>query len=146
MHRMAIRSLVRRTGVEFDSFPSEKQLRQLFYQEACSIRALAANNKIGRQVQSLLSAVVTQSLFAYGLIGRFDGELEFDLCGDFVDILFWDFQLARLAWLEHRLQSGFTEAPEDIEITAFFEKRSPRTERLANGLIRRFHKWLIEVG
>lgn len=145
MHRMAARSLVRRTGLEFDTFPSEKQLRQMFYEEACSIRAAAANNRIGRLVQSLLYAMVIQMIFGYGLMTPYEGEIEFDLCGDFVDILFWDFQLARLAWLESRLQSGVTEAPEDEEITAFFERRRARTEKLAGGLLRRFHKWLIEL-
>jgi CRISPR associated protein Cas1 len=145
MHRMAIRSLVRRTGVQFDTFPSAKQLRQLFYQEADSMCALNANKRIGQQVQSLLAGMVTQMLFSYGLITPADGDAEWDLCGDFVDILFWDFQLARLAWLESRLRSGITEAPEDREITEFFEKRGQRTQKLASGLIRRFHRWLIEV-
>jgi CRISPR associated protein Cas1 len=145
MHRMAIRSLVRRTGVEFDIFPSAKQLRQLFYQEASSIRALGANKKIGQQIQGLLYGLVTQLLFSYGLVTRMEGEVDLDLGGDFVDILFWDFQLARLAWLENRLRFSITEAPEDHEITAFFEKRRERTERLASGLMGRFHRWLIEV-
>lgn len=145
MHRMAIRSLVRRTGFEFDAFPSAKQLHQLFYQGADTIRALGASKKIGLQIRSLLYGMITQLLFSYGLITHLEGEFEVDLCVDFVEILFWDFQLARLSWLEHRLQSGITEAPDDGEITAFFEKRRLRTEKLAGGLIRRFHKWLIEI-
>jgi hypothetical protein len=145
MHRMAIRSLISRTGIEYDTFPSEKQLRQLFYQEADSIQALSANKKIGQQVQSLLYGMVTQLLFSYGLIGHYEAEIDLDLCGDFVDVLFWDFQLARLAWLEHRLQSGITEAPDDKAIALFFEKRRVRTEKLASGLIRRFHRWVMEA-
>lgn len=145
MHRMAIRSLIRRTGVQFDTFPSAKQLRQLFYQEAGSIRALEANKMIGQQIQGLLYAIVTQTLFSYGLATYTGAETELDLCADFVEVLFWDFQLARLAWLEHRLRSGKVEAPEDREITDFFERRRERTERLASGLVRRFHRWLIEI-
>lgn len=147
MHRMALRSLVRRTGLDLDCVPSAKELRQLFYQEAGSIHALEASKRIGQQVQSLLYALVTQLLFNYGFVTQMHEHppVAFDLCADFVEILFWDFQPARMAWLERRFQAGISEVPNDLEITEFFERRKARTEKLASGLMRRFHRWLIEI-
>lgn len=62
MHRMAIRSLIRRAGVEFDCVPSARQLRQMFYQEASRMQALASSKKIGQQIQSLLSSLNRREL------------------------------------------------------------------------------------
>jgi len=96
-------------------------------------------------VHSLLLATVTQWLTDSHIdVARYL-EPSFNLTEDLATVLFWDFQLARLRWLEARLAELETvEAPTREEIVAFFERRRTRTEQLGLGLLRRFHRWLLE--
>ncbi|HUL13640.1 MAG TPA: CRISPR-associated endonuclease Cas1 [Methylococcaceae bacterium] len=145
VENMAVRSVIRRSGLALVDRPEPQALRRLFRQGAASMNAQFAYERIGREVHSLLVALVTQWLTNSRIdIARCNG-LEFNLASDLADVLFWDFQLARLRWLEQRLERLDTvEAPPRAEIVGFFETRRERSEKLVRGLIHRLHRWLIE--
>jgi hypothetical protein len=146
MERMAVRSVGRRAGAGFEPAPSATALHRMFREAAIGMNALFAYERIGREVHSLLVALATRQLAEAGYGAESEGMREPDLATDLTGILFWDFQLARLAWLEERLRGDSVEAPDRRSIVAFFEARRARTERLAAGLVNRLHRWLIELG
>jgi hypothetical protein len=146
MEQMAMRSVLRRSGLPLARPPSAGAFRQAFREAARSMNAAVAFERIEREVCGLLTALGTQLLQDAGIGGELADGPAFKLADDFAAILFWDFQLARSAWLEERLASGGVGTPGRGEIVAFFEARRPRVERLAQGLINRLHRWLIEAG
>lgn len=145
VENMAVRSVIRRSGLGLVDTLDPQALRRFFRQGGVSMNALFAYERIGREVHSLLVAVATQCLCDCHIdVARCNGA-EFNLANDLADVLFWDFQLARLRWLEQRLERLDTvEAPPRAEIVGFFEARRGRTEKLTRGLIERLHRWLIE--
>jgi len=143
MERMAVRSVARRSGLSWNEPPTPKALRKLLREGPASMCASTAYDRIGSEVNGLLLALSTQTLRDNGITAEF--EQRFSPATDLTQVLFWDFQLARLAWLEDRLRTGRPQAPSRDEIVAFFEARRGRTERLAQGLINRLHRWLIEL-
>ncbi len=143
MERMAVRSVVRRAGLALDEPPTAKAMRRMFREAAASMDLLFASERIGREVHGLLAALATQRLAEMGIEETLgDGA---GLAADWAAVLFWDFELPRLAWLEDRLQDDCLESPDRAEIVAFFEARRARSERLTAGLITRLHRWLIEL-
>jgi hypothetical protein len=147
VENMAVRSVIRRSGLGLIETPDPQALRRLFRQGALSMNALFAHERIGREIHSLLVALATQCLADSHIDIARCNDAEFNLATDLADVLFWDFQLARLRWLEQRLEELDTiEAPPRVEIVGFFENRRTRTEKLARGLIQRLHRWLIEQG
>lgn len=145
MERMAVRSVIRRTGLAFDRPPAAKALRQLFQDGARGMDQLPAYERIGREVFGLLTGVVTKHLADVGITTETELMGELDPVTSLSSILFWDFQLARLAWLEDRLRENRLGIPERVEIVGFFEARRKRTEHLTRGLLNRLHRWLIEL-
>jgi hypothetical protein len=145
MERMAVRSVIRRTGVGFDRPPSAKELRQLFQDGARGMDQLPAYERIGREVYGLLTGLVTRHLADAGITAELEPMGELNPVIGLSSILFWDFQLARLAWLEDRLRENRLGIPDRIEIVGFFEARRKRTEHLTLGLLNRLHRWLIEL-
>lgn len=143
MERMAMRSVLRRSGVKWCETLTPRALRQMFQHEADVIRAAEAFERIGGVVHGLLVALCTQALRDCGVTSEFEARLT--PAQDLASILFWDFQLVRLAWIEDRLRSERAGVPPQAEIVAFFELRRSRTERLLRGLLNRLHRMLIEV-
>jgi hypothetical protein len=146
MERMAVRSVSRRAGAALEPSPPARELRRMFREAALGMDALFACERIGREAHSLLVALATRQLAEAGFGADGGDPREPDLATDLASILFWDFQLARMAWLEDRLREDRVEAPDRRSIVAFFEARRTRTERLAAGLVNRLYRWLIELG
>lgn len=145
MERMAVRSVARRAGLGWGQPPSGRELRRMFREAADSMGSLEAYEHIGGELRGLVEALATQPLAEAGIVGDFVGDEGLDLAADFSRVLYWDFQLARLAWLEDRLRDDRQDLPAREEIVGFFEARRPRTERLAAGLLNRLHRWLVEL-
>lgn len=143
MEQMAVRSVLRRSGVSWAEPPTPKALRQMFQCEVAAMGMLEACERIGAEVHGLLVGLGTQALRDSGVTGEF--EQQFSPAADLAAVVFWDFQLLRLAWLEDRLKTERIEAPSRQDVVAFFELRRTRTERLIQGLINRLHRWLIEL-
>lgn len=145
MERMAVRSVCRRAGFAEASAEEPRALRRMFREGAASMEAVSAFDRVGRVAHGGLEALTAQELTGAGIdLGALAG-WGVDLVRDLARILFWDFQLARLAWLEDRLQAGEGgRLPEHAAIIGFFEARRPRTERLCLGLILRLNRWLLE--
>lgn len=146
VENMALRSLIRRSGLPMEGSVDAAAVRRLFRTGAASMNALFAYERIGREVHSLLVTLMTQLLTDSRVDVPSFNSADFNPSADLADVLFWDFQLARLRWLEDRLQRFDTvESPTQAEIVQFFEARRERTERLGRGLIHRLHRWLIEL-
>ncbi|MGX2040871.1 CRISPR-associated endonuclease Cas1 [Methylocaldum sp. MU1018] len=145
MERMAVRSVIGRTGLDFDRPPSAKDLRRLFREGAQSMDQLSAYDRIGREIFGLLTSLVTKHLADAGIAAECESMEDLDPVTSLSSILFWDFRLARLAWLEDRLRENRLGIPDRLEIVGFFEARRERTESLARGLLNRLHRWLIEI-
>ena len=143
---MAVRSVVRRSGLTFSQCPDSRSLRRLFHQGAASLNAVFAYDKMGREFLSLLTVLATQQLSDCHVdVPRYNAP-NFNLATDLANVLFWDFQLERLKWLEERLERMETmEAPSHEELVVFFESRRGRTEKLTGGLIHKLHRWLLEL-
>ncbi|BBA37445.1 uncharacterized protein sS8_5528 [Methylocaldum marinum] len=146
MERMAVRSVIRRTGLAFDRPPSAKALRRLFREGARAMGQLTVYDRIGGEVFGLLTTLVTRHLADVGITTESERMGELDPVTGLSSIVFWDFQLARLAWLEDRLRDDRLDIPDRLEIVGFFEARRERTERLIRGLLGRLHGWLLEIG
>jgi hypothetical protein len=145
MEQMAVRSVVRRAGVSLEELPTAKRMRQLFRAEAITMNLLAAFERIGGEVHGLLVATATSQLVEVGIATGFEDFEGLELAVDLAAILFWDFQLARMIWLENRLRQDIFETPSHADIVAFFENRRDRTKRLLIGLLNRLQRWLIEL-
>lgn len=145
VENMALRSLLRRSGLTVEGAPDGKQLARWFGEGAESMGAGRIYRRVGRELQSLLVTVVGQFLCDLGVdITRYHRQ-RFDLVGDLACVLLWDFQLARLRWLEDRLAGGKAlSLPSRLEIVQLFENRKERTDRLLVGLVARLHHWLRE--
>lgn len=145
IENMALRSLVRRSGLVLDGAPDAKSLRQLFRQGAESMGATKAYERMGRELHSLLVALVSQFLTELGIdVGHYNQQ-QFNPVRDLASVLLWDFQLARLRWLEDRLaRNESATAPTRLQMVQFFESRRERTERLLVGLVARLHRWLLD--
>lgn len=146
MERMAMRSLIRRAGLPPDFDCTPKMLRQLFQRAAISMAAREAYETIGREIWGMLVPLVSQRLQDLAVYEDAEFVESIDLVSMLTRILFWDFHLARSAWLEQRLTDNCTEPPNRAEIVDFFEKRRARSERLLQGLLSRLYRWLLEVG
>jgi hypothetical protein len=147
VNNMAQRSVLRRSGLRVTESLGAGNLLRLFQTGAASMHALPAYEAIGCEVRSLLLAMITQWLTDSRIEVSSFNSAEFNLASDLADVLFWDFQLVRLRWLEQRLEQLETVAtPSHSEIVQFFEARQERTEKLLRGLIHRLHRWLIELG
>lgn len=145
VERMAVRSVVRRSGLGWGEPPTGRALRRMFREAALSMDAVDAYERIGGVVHGLLLALITQALADQGIGGDFEGVDDLQLAEDLTGVVFWDFQLARMAWLEDCLRDGRRDLPGREEIVAFFEARRQRTQRLADGLVNRLHRWLVEL-
>ena len=143
MEQMAARSLARRAGFPVSELPLPKELQRALREQATDQGLLADYDALGRRVHGLLGGFVTQHLAEAGLGPEWAGWSELDLSGDFSRILFWDFRLSRLAWLNARRRQHPPPGPDEVEGIAFFESRSTRTGKLCQGLVNRLHHWLI---
>ena len=143
MEQMAARSLARRAGFSPSDLPLPRELQRALREQATDQGLLADYEALGRRVHGLLSGFVTQHLAEAGLAPEWAGWSELDLAGDFCRILFWDFRLARLAWLNARRRNHSAADPSDVEVVAFFVNRAARTTQLCQGLVNRLHHWLI---
>ena len=143
MEQMAARSLARRAGLAANDRPLPRELQQALREQARDQGLLADYEDLGRRVHGLLGGFVTQHLAEAGLSPEWAGWSDLDLGGDFCRILFWDFRLARLAWLNARRHGHQPLRPSDLEVADFFERRSARTGQLCQGLVNRLHHWLI---
>jgi hypothetical protein len=146
VENMALRSVMRRSGLSLEGAPSPRVLRDLFREGAASMGASRAHARMGRELQALLESLVGQFLTDLGIdISRYHSKT-FDLVGDIAGVLLWDFELARLNWLEGRLAANqpLTTANR-LEVVQFFESRKERTERLLVGVIARLHRWLLDT-
>lgn len=143
MEQMAARSLARRAGLPAAELPLPRELRRALREQAADQGLLPEYDAVGRRVHGLLLAWVTQQLSEAGIGPEWAGWTELDLSGDFTRVLFWDYRLPRLAWLAARRWQGQLGQPGDAEVTAFFEQRAARTDKLCQGLVNRLHHWLI---
>jgi hypothetical protein len=145
VENMALRSVARRSGLRFTEAPDAGTLRKMFLEGAKSMGAGLAFERMGQILQSLLLAFVSQYFQDLGIdVGHYN-QKRFHPVRDLAEVLFWDFQLARLSWLEDRLTRDRAGLPvEPAEVIPFFEARRERTERLARGLIFRLHRWLLD--
>jgi len=144
MEQMAARSVARRAGFPLERLPTPRDLRRCLRDRAAAGGLLEPYAAVGRTVHGLLLAYVTQALSAAGVGVEWSGWTQLDLPGDLTRVLFWDFRLARLAWLERCRQQGAPLPPPDRAVVAFFEERHGRIEHLCRGLLNRLHQWLIE--
>ena len=145
VENMALRSLVRRSGLPLDGTPNARALRRLFRQAAESMGSLDHYEKVGRELLSLLEALVTQFFADLGIDAGHYNLRQFSPARDIASVLLWDFQLSRMRWLEDRLmQNSSSVAPKRLEVVEFFEARRERTERLLVGLVARLHRWLLD--
>lgn len=144
MEQMASRSVARRARFAASDIPLPRELQRALRAQATDQGLLTEYESVGRRLHGLLRSLVTQHLAEAGLGPEWSGWSELDLGGDFCRILFWDFRLARLAWLNARRRTHLPASPSDIEVTAFFENRSARTGQLCQGLVNRLHHWLID--
>lgn len=144
MEQMAARSVARRSGFPLEALHTPRVLQQCLRERAAAGGLLPACDAVGRRVHGLLLGFVTQALSEAGVGVDWAGWTELDLAGDLSRVLFWDFRLARLAWLERRQTQAEPLPPTQPEIVAFFESRRDRTEQLFRGLLNRLHHWLIE--
>lgn len=144
MEQMAARSVARRSGFPLEELHSPRVLQQCLRRRGAAGDLLPAQERVGRVVHGLLLGYVTQALSEAGIGVEWAGWTELDLAGDLTKVLFWDFRLARLTWLEQRRGREEPLPPPDEEIVAFFECRRDRTGALCRGLLNRLHHWLIE--
>ena len=143
MEHMAARSLARRAGLSASDRALPRELQQALREQARDQRLLADYEDLGRRLHGLLGGFVTQYLAEAGLSPEWAGWSDLDLGGDFCRILFWDFRLARLVWLNARRHGHLPLRPSELELVDFFERRSARTSQLCQGLVNRLHHWLI---
>ena len=142
MEKMAARSLARHMGFADYRSAEPRRLRRYIEQQLRQTGLADADTAAGKQLRALLKTVVI------GLFDRAGLDLEkdcvradrLDLSGDFVRLLFLDFRWALLRWLRQRRSDGRPPSPSRSELAAFFERRSTRTDRLAQGLINRLHR------
>lgn len=144
MERMACRRVARRARLPLDERCTPRELRRALRASAAAAGLLEAHEAAGRAVHGLLTGFVTQQLSEAGIGPELAGWTELDLTGGLTRVLFWDFRLARLAWLERRQRQGLPLPPPDFDTAVFFEERHERTGHLCQGLINRLHLWLIE--
>lgn len=147
MEKMAARSLARRMGFADYRSADPGRLRRHIDQQMRRAGLADADAAAGKQLHALLEVVIIGLFDQAGL----DLEKEcvraeqLDLSGDFVRLLFLDFRWALFHWLRQRHREGRSPSPSRSELAAFFERRSARTDRLAQGLINRLHRWLVEL-
>jgi CRISPR associated protein Cas1 len=147
MEKMAARSLARRMG--FDDYRSvdPRRLRRHIDDRMERAGLAAADQAAGKRLCALLETLVL-GLFDHA---RLDIEKDcvraeqLDLAADCVRLFFLDCRWALFHWLRQRHASQSTSPPIAAELARFFEQRSARTERLAQGLINRLHRWLVEI-
>lgn len=145
MTRIAIRSVLKRSGLAHWLPASPTALHRMFFDAARDMGQEAGYRRIGALARSALTSRVMQFWLDAGLDIEGTRAQGLDLCEDFTTILFWDFELARLKWLEERLQADrANEPPLEAEVFAFYERRRERVDHLLSRLALRFQRWLIE--
>lgn len=145
MTRMAIRSVLRRSGVAPWLPASPTELHRVFFDAARDMGQEVSYRRIGALTRSILASRVMQFWLDAGLDIEGTRAQGLDLCEDFTTLLFWDFELPRLKWLEERLQADRAEEPpSEAEVFAFYERRRERVDHLLSRLALRFQRWLIE--
>jgi hypothetical protein len=145
MENLALRSLQKRIGAATEPPATPTELRRFFRRQAAEMEAVKAHEALGRSLFDLLVGWVTQELQDHGLATDPLILCHLDLPRDLAGILFWDYQVLRLQWLDQRRHARQGGAPPLAEIASCFEARSVRNQHLLRGLVNRLHCWLAQT-
>jgi len=146
MGRMAARSLARRALLTDYRSITGPELRQLLERAAHDLLAVPAWRALGRELFGQLLPFAADGLHRRGIDLEALTTPEFHLARDLAEILFWDFQLVRLYWVQCRVErTGVCPEPGRAEAVAVFERRRDRCEYLRESLINRLHRWLVAL-
>lgn len=137
MQRLAVRSCARRMGyADWRAF-NARRLAPILQRPR-----LPGWQAAYERINGLLLAQVADWLQQHGLDAR--SELlqagEIDLPDEFSRLLFWDFEAALRQWQQRQ-----SEPPSPRDVTAFYQSRSERVVVLAQGLLNKLHRWLVEL-
>ncbi len=146
MDRIAARSVARRMHLEEQRTVQPADLRRMFDLAARDLLAWPAWQLMRRELHGQLHALSHQILLQRGVDPEHCETRTMNLPSTFARILLWDFDLPVYRWMEQRVEStGACALPTRAEAVRFFERRSERTGRLAQGLVNRLHRWLVAV-
>ena len=144
MDRMAARSIARRACLPDYRSLSAPELRQILERAAHDLLALPAWRVLGRELFGQVLTFAGDGLHRRGVDLEVVTTPYFYLARELTEILFWDFQLVRLYWVQSRVERhGVCELPTRAEAVALFEYRRARCEYLRESLINRLHRWLV---
>jgi len=146
MDRMAARSIARRACLPDYRTVTAPEMRQLLDKAAHDLLAAPAWYVLGRELFGQLLPFAADGLHRRGIDLDTVTVPDFNPARDFAEILFWDFQLARLYWVQNRVEwHAVCALPTRAEAVALFERRRERCEFLRESLINRFHRWLVAL-
>lgn len=144
MERMAARSIARRAMLPDYRSVTAPEMRQLLEKAAHDLLAIPAWRTLGRELFGQLLPFAADGLYQRGLDLDTLTTPAFHLSRDFAELLFWDFQLVRLQWIEARVEArGTCPEPTRAEAVELFEGRQARCEFLRDSLANRLHRWLV---
>lgn len=141
MQRMAVQSTARRLLKNKQIAVTASELSDFFITQREGL-LLAPLEPVYRQLHGLLLADVLAILHQQGLDASSEllQEKWLNLPADFTELLFWDWQIPLLLWLEDQAT-----VPNHEQCVAFYQERAERTARLCQGLLNKLHRWLIEL-
>lgn len=146
MERMAARSIARRAALADYRSITAAEMRQILDQAAHDLLAWPAWHGLGGELFGQLLPFAADGLHGRGLDLESLTTPEFHPARDFARILFWDFQLTRLYWVQaHVERHGSCRMPTRAEAVALFERRRGRLEYLRDSLTNRLHRWLVAL-
>ena len=139
MERLAIRSLARRLVPGYHRQVTRSELTDYLKAQQQAL-SLNCSSQTYHDVRTLLHAHLLELSAQIGI----DAELEhlhgaiLNLPKDGVELIFWDFELPLLIWLEKR-----STPPNHRDCIEFYETRKTRVEQLFRGFTNKLHIWLI---
>lgn len=146
MQRMAARSIARRAALPEYRTITGPELHQMLERAARDLLAVPAWRALGRELFGQLLPFCGDGLHRRGIDLELVTTPEFHLARDFAEILFWDFQLVRLRWVEAQVERhGVCREPARAEVVALFESRRERCEFLRESLTNRLHRRLVAL-
>jgi hypothetical protein len=146
MDRMAARSVARRACLPDYRSVTAPEMRQLLDKAAHDLLAAPAWHVLGGELIGQLLRFAADGLHRRGVDLDTVAMPGFQPARDFAEILFWDFQLARLYWVQTRVEwHAACALPTRAEAVALLERRRERCEFLRESLINRFRRWLVAL-
>lgn len=141
MERMAIRSTAKKLVADANLTMSLRQVHAFFDNQKRYL-AIQPVDAVYSKIRGLLKAELVQLFLEVGLSAKSEllQEHWLNLPHDFSRLIFWDFEVPLLRWLQK--QAAY---PEYQEIVTFYHDRSARIAYLHAGLLNKLHRWLIEI-